>query len=330
MNKVLSVAVPAYNVAKYLPDTLASYCAGIVDERLEVIVVDDGSTDSTAALAREFINLFPQIFRLVSKENGGHGSSICAGIDAAQGKYFRVIDGDDRICTANIPALLDVLEAADDDLVVDVRREVNIETGASELCTLPADIPCGVSLDFEDVCDRADLEHCLTIHTTCMRTEFLREHAIRLLEHTFYVDLELVVKVASFARTVRFNNLEACNYYIGNAEQSVAPANFVRRWADHTRVTEEMLRFATETPLSDRRRAFAFERVRLLCNTHLNIALIYDEDRARGLARANEFRAYLQDTYPEFARACEKRYWVALALHYAGIDARKLDRLMGR
>ena len=122
MSKVLTVAVPSYNVERYLADALASYVAGEVDERLEVLIVNDGSTDSTPLIAAEFVRLWPTIFRVVDKENGGHGSAVNAGIDAATGKYYRVIDGDDRICTANIPALLDAMEAADADVFVDVKR----------------------------------------------------------------------------------------------------------------------------------------------------------------------------------------------------------------
>ena len=330
MAKVLSIAVPSYNVEAYLPDTLASYVAGGVDDRLEVLIVNDGSTDGTQRLGEEFVKLYPQVFRLVNKENGGHGSSINAGLAAATGKYFRIIDGDDRICTVNIPALLDALECADEDLIVDVKREVTIGTGESRLLTLPDDIPCGITVAFDEVCTRADLDEFFMIHSISMRTDFLRAFNISLLEHTFYVDYELIVKIASFAQTVRFVNLEVCNYYVGNAAQSVAPANYVKRWNDHCRVTEELLRFSVSQDLSEARQAFVDERVRLICNTHYVIALIYDTDRARGLERGQNFRAYLQDCFPAFARATTKRYYEALALHKLGFDAARLDKFMGR
>ena len=330
MSKVLTIAVPSYNVERYLPDTLASYCAGDIDDRLEVIVVDDGSTDDTALIAHEFEKLFPSIFRVVSKENGGHGSAVNAGVEHARGKYFRVIDGDDRICTANISGLLDALEEADEDLVIDVKREVVMGTEESRLLQLPPDIPLKSTISFDDICNRFDIEEFFMIHSTNVRTDFLREHDIRLLEHTFYVDYEFIVKIASFASTVRFLDLEVCNYYIGNAEQSVAPANYVKRWADHTRVTEEMLRFARALDASPARKEFIDSRVRLLVNTHYNIALIYDDDRKRGMERAREFRAFLADNYPDFHAAGEIRFRQAQILHYLGFDAGRLDKLMGR
>lgn len=330
MNKVLTVAVPSYNVERYLADSLASYCADGADPRLEVLVVDDGSTDSTRLIADEFVKLHPDLFRVVSKPNGGHGSAINAGIEHATGTYFRIIDGDDRICTMNIPHLLDCLEAATEDLVVDVKREVSIETGDSRLLALPGDIPLECTLSFDDMCTRFDIEEFFMIHSVNVRTEFLRAYDIRLLEHTFYVDYEFIVKIASHANTMRFLNVEACNYFVGNSEQSVAPANYVRRWGDHTRVTNELLEFTSSADLPPVRQAFVDSRVQLLVNTHYNIALIYDDDRKRGVQRAKEFHEFLAQRYPAFATATETRYRQARMLHYLGFDARKLDRLMGR
>ena len=328
--KVLTVAVPSYNVERYLADSLASYCAGELDDRLEVLVVNDGSTDSTPVIANEFVKMFPDIFRLVSKENGGHGSAVNAGIDEARGKYFRIIDGDDRICTMNITALLDALEVSDDDLVVDVKREVVIGTDESRLLELPGNIPRKVTLPFESVCTRFDIEEFFMIHTVSVRTDFLRRHGVRLLEHTFYVDYEFIVKIGSAASTIQFLDLEVCNYYVGNAEQSVAPANYVRRWGDHTRVTEELLRFADGSQLDGARQEFVDSRCRLLVDTHYNIALIYDDDRARGLERAKQFRAFMKEKHPRFFSASEGRYRKALVLHKLGFDAARLDKLMGR
>ena len=330
MSKVLSIAVPSYNVERYLAASLGSYVAEGADDRLEVLIVNDGSTDGTREIAKKFCERYPQVFRLVDKENGGHGSAVNAGLREASGTYFRVIDGDDRICSANVALLLDSLEQAEEDLVVDVKREVVMGTGESRVLSLPADLPLEETLPFSQVCLRQDIEEFFMIHTLSMRTEFLRKHEVTLLEHTFYVDYELIVKVASYASTIRFLDLEACNYFVGNAEQSVAPANYVRRWDDHTRVTYELLKFADDARLSPERQLFVNNRIQLLVNTHYNISLIYDEDRERGLARADEFRNYLKMHHYPFYVAGERRYHLAKVLHHLGFDSGRLDKLMRR
>lgn len=330
MNKVLTIAIPSYNVQQYLRASLNSYCCEPVDERLEILIVDDGSSDATAEIALEYVQKFPGLFSLISKDNGGHGSAVNTGIDFATGRYFRVIDGDDRICSANISALLDKLEACADDLVIDVKREVTFGTGESRRFDLPANLPLDESIPFKDVCLRNDIESSFQIHTLSMRTDFLRERRVKLLEHTFYVDYELVVKVSAWADTVRFLDLEVCNYYVGNIAQSVSPTNYVKRWDDHERVCRELLAFATESALDDTRKRFVEERVDLLVNTHYNIALIFDEDRRRGLMRARWFRDFLISDYPAFEKRSRTRYYQARILHHLGFDAKKLDRLMGR
>ncbi len=95
MQKLLTVVVPAYNAEKYLKHNLDSLCIdGVLDE-LEIIVVDDGSTDNTADIIDSYADKYPQTIIPIHKENGGHGSGINTGIKHATGKYFRVIDADD-------------------------------------------------------------------------------------------------------------------------------------------------------------------------------------------------------------------------------------------
>ena len=93
MEKILTVVIPAYNVEKYLSDTLTSFLDDSVLEDIEVLVVDDASKDSTPQIAAEYVNRYPQTFRLVSKENGGHGSTINTGISEATGKWLTVMIG---------------------------------------------------------------------------------------------------------------------------------------------------------------------------------------------------------------------------------------------
>ena len=328
--KILSIAVPAYNVEQYLAKGLSTYADARLESDLEVLIVDDGSTDETSHIAQRFVDKHPSLFRLISKQNGGHGSAINAGLAHATGKYFRIIDGDDWAHTDNLVALIDILRHTETDLVVDVKREVKMGTDESRLFPLPDSIPQATPLAFSEVCLRAEIESSFMIHTISARTDFLRSHQVSLLEHTFYVDYEFIVKATCFAETVEFYDLEVCQYQVGNIAQSVAPANYVKRFDDHTRVVKELLQFSTQQALPDIRRQYVNSRVDLLINTHYNIALIFDEDRKRGLARAQEFYRWLESTYPERFLSTKRRYKKALILHHLGFNAQKLDKLMGR
>ncbi len=330
MAPLLTIVVPAYNVAAYLSRGLSSYD----DERfvglLEVIVVNDGSTDETPRIALDFVERRPQVFRLISQENGGHGAAVNTGIENATGKYFRIVDGDDWVSTDGLADLLTNLAATESDLVIDVKQEVDLSTGKTQLFPIPPLVPFATEMPFVEVCGLHDLAPFMMIHTLTVRTDYLRELRIHLLEHTYYEDLEYVLKTIIQASTVAFLNINVYQYLVGNAGQSVADDNYVKHWDDHSRVTEELLAYYEALlPTLDRprQRYFAY-RLTLLINTHYNIALIFDKDRKRGLKRAQAFRRFLRDSYPELARQTDKRYKSALLLHYLGIDSQaRLNKL---
>jgi glycosyltransferase involved in cell wall biosynthesis len=90
---LVSVVIPCFNAEAFLAETLESVC-GQTYRQLEILVVDDGSKDRTAEIAREFSARDPRV-RLVQKPNGGLSSARNAGIDHAIGKYISFVDGDD-------------------------------------------------------------------------------------------------------------------------------------------------------------------------------------------------------------------------------------------
>lgn len=91
--KHLTITVPCFNSEQYLKRCLDSLVAG--GNEVEIIVVNDGSTDHTGEIAEQYCRQFPDIVTVVHKENGGHGSGVNTGLALATGKYFKVVDSDD-------------------------------------------------------------------------------------------------------------------------------------------------------------------------------------------------------------------------------------------
>ena len=112
-NKMLTVSVAAYNVASFLRETLESCVIPEVLDDLEVIVVNDGSTDETARIAEEYQKRYPLTFRLINKENGGYGTTVNRSIEEAKGKYFKLLDGDDRFNQKGLRQLVEFLRQTD-------------------------------------------------------------------------------------------------------------------------------------------------------------------------------------------------------------------------
>lgn len=92
----ISVIVPAYNVERYLRPCLDSLEAQVFRD-FEVVVVDDGSTDGTADIAKQFAERRPDMFRVVCRQNGGLSDARNAGMAVARGKYYAFVDGDDLV-----------------------------------------------------------------------------------------------------------------------------------------------------------------------------------------------------------------------------------------
>jgi|HigsolmetaAR201D_1030396.scaffolds.fasta_scaffold00288_10 Glycosyltransferases involved in cell wall biogenesis len=91
---VVSVIVPVYNLEFYLERCLDSLVRQTLKD-IEVIVVNDGSTDDSQIVIDEFVRRHPHLFRVFIKNNGGHGSACNLGIDRAKGEYVTFLDGDD-------------------------------------------------------------------------------------------------------------------------------------------------------------------------------------------------------------------------------------------
>lgn len=123
MNKVLSLIVPVYNMEKYLEKCLASVLVPEKAGCYEVIIVNDGSTDSSINIARKYETMYPSIYIVVDKENGGYGSCFNIGIKIATGKYFKMLDSDDWFLSS-FPSYIDMLKHRDDDVIVNGVLEV--------------------------------------------------------------------------------------------------------------------------------------------------------------------------------------------------------------
>lgn len=114
----LSVVIPVYNVEKYLRRCIESVILpGRTD--YEIIIVNDGSTDSSPAIAREYAEKYPALIRLISTPNGGLGHARNTGLDAAAGDYVLFLDSDDRLSPGALDELLAITDGSFDILIFD-------------------------------------------------------------------------------------------------------------------------------------------------------------------------------------------------------------------
>ena len=104
MMKLLTITVPSYNSEAYLDRCMATLLPG--GDEVEILIVDDGSTDRTAEIADEYERKYPNIVRAIHKENGGHGDAVTTGIRNATGLFFKVVDSDDWVDERTLPKMI--------------------------------------------------------------------------------------------------------------------------------------------------------------------------------------------------------------------------------
>ncbi len=233
---LLTVIVPAYNAAAYLPRALDGL--GRMPG-LEVVIVDDGSTDRTGVLADEWASRHPEAMRVIHQVNRGHGGAINAGLEAARGAYVKVLDADDWFDLDALRTLLRLLAELDaqgetvDAVFTDfVHERLGKAAKAARFDTV---FPAGRMFAWSDT-ERFSRRQVLMMHAIVYRAQLLRDCGLRLPERTFYVDNLFVVQPLAHVRRMRYLPVPLYRYFIGRDGQSVAPEMMVRRVDEQLRV----------------------------------------------------------------------------------------------
>lgn len=219
--KLLSISVAAYNVEKYLKKTLDSFLiSDDVLKKIQVIVVNDGSTDKTKELAKEYVSKYPHTFKLIDKENGGYGSTINASLAVAEGRYFKTVDGDDWVDGKGLELFLNKIEDSDVDLIVSKFSTVSDYNGKIEQITN------GLSYDNQRRCFDDFLKQnsppFFTMHALTYKTELLKGINLRITENCFYTDKEYVMKSIPYVKTVMLVDTNVYMYRVGREGQSIS------------------------------------------------------------------------------------------------------------
>lgn len=220
---------------------------------VEIIIVNDGSTDHTGEIAREYAERFPGIVRAVQKENGGHGSGVNAGLALARGIYFKVVDSDDWLDEDAYRRLLVELKAYCGESCSDSRD-------IASMSLLPDMIVCNYvynhfyegttrSMGYQNVFPQGRLfgwneighfrpSQYLVMHALIFRTELLREVGVKLPEHTFYVDNLFACQPLPCVKRIRYMDIDLYQYFLGRDDQSVNERVLMSRIDQQIKVTK--------------------------------------------------------------------------------------------
>ena len=219
MNKPrISVIVPVYNVEKYLRQCLDSIVGQTLDD-IEIVVLNDGSTDGSLAIINEYAAKDERI-QVIDKPNEGYGKTMNRGIEAATGEYIGIVESDDWIEPNMYETLYSIAKSHNVDVVKSRFITFDDTTGKEDVIWMSEH-------DTERVINPRQSPAIFyvqpSIWSAIYKREFLNDKEIRFLESpgASYQDLGFNFKVWAMAERAYITMTPLVHYRVGHSGQSV-------------------------------------------------------------------------------------------------------------
>lgn len=253
--KLLSVAIPSYNSENYMRNCIESLLPG--GEEVEIIIVNDGSKDGTAAIADEYAAKYPTIVKAVHQENGGHGEAVNAGLRNATGLYYKVVDSDDWVDQEAYMKILNALAGlvkSGDMVDMFISNYVYEKEGKKrkKVMQYRSAFPTDQVFTWNDV-KFLHVGQYILMHSVIYRTQMLKDCGLELPKHTFYVDNIYVYHPLPYVKKMYYMDVNFYRYYIGREDQSVNEKVMIGRIDQQFAVTKIMIDDGNVWKISNRK-----------------------------------------------------------------------------
>lgn len=306
MNKLLTLVIPTYNMELFLRDCLDSL---IVEDELmrllEVLVIIDGGTDSSAEIGQEFADSYPDTFRVILKANGNYGSCVNRGLDEAQGKYIKTLDADDRFEAGSLSLFMRKLYGVETDMIISDYAGWNMQTGHIDHFRYNLPTPELFGIDQLKFKQNAPL----MMHAVAYRTSMLREMKYRQTEGIFYTDQEWTFMPVSRVKSIWYFPNTLYIYRVGREGQTVDINVWIRHSDQEILGLKKMTRFydGIVDNISDDLKQFMQYRL------HFRVAAIYNHFFIRSFGAVDDaiirdFDQFVSQHQPEFYPKVEQLF----------------------
>lgn len=247
-SKILSFGIPCYNSAAYMDHCISSILEGTnYAPDIQIIVVDDGSTkDATAQKADEWAECYPNIIKAIHQENGGHGAAVLAGLAAADGVFYKVVDSDDWLDAPSLAKLVDTIRASEAvhenvDLFISNYVYEHVPDNTQNYVSYRNILPTGRVFGWDEV-GHFHMWQNLIMHSLCYRADILRAGGgTPLPSHTFYVDNIYAFVPLPRCKRLYYLDVDLYRYFIGREDQSVNETVMAGRIEQQRRITRILM-----------------------------------------------------------------------------------------
>lgn len=231
--KTLTFVVPAYNMQEYLSRCVSSLLATPHPDDIEVLIVDDGSSDGTPALSDRLAAQNPGNVRVIHQKNKGHGGAVNTGMAEARGVYLKVIDADDWVGAGTLTTMMGALRKQRGckqpiDLFVTDYVYDKVNKRRKHTVHFRNVMKAGQRLGWDDL-RRFGIAQYMIMHALTFRTDILRQAQTELPEHTFYVDFIYAYQPFPWVNSIMYLPIPFYHYFIGRDGQSVQTDVMIRR-----------------------------------------------------------------------------------------------------
>ena len=307
MQKLLTIVVPVYKVEQYINKCLDSLIiASDLMEKMDVLVINDGTPDRSAEMSREYVNRYPGVFRQIDKENGGHGSVWNLGVKEAYGKYTRFLDSDDWL--ENLDLLLEKLENCDADLVI-----------THTMCHCPNDELWKmetVDMEFGKVYDADTFDwlgnrnhgNYVFHHSCTYKTEMFRQYLPLFLEKQPYDDVVLGAASKIGAKSLVAYDFILYHYLMDREGQSISTEVQRKNINAKIKTEKHTIRFVEEHPVEESTTKYLFFKDRLPKMYNFGYTGFFDFPYEDNRRMTKEWDAWVKENNPSMKTAIIRLY----------------------
>lgn len=322
--KVLTVAIPCYNSAAYMDKAIESLLIG--SEDIEILIVDDGSSDNTSIIADQYEKKYPNIIHAIHKENGGHGDAVNTGLKYANGIYFKVLDSDDWFDKDSLVKVLEILNDMIDnskslDMLITNYVYENVHIHKSKSINYKSAMPQNKIFTWDDLGYLKSSQNIL-MHSVIYRTEVLKKCDLELPKHTFYVDNIFVYKPLPYVNTMYYADLDLYRYFIGREDQSVNEKVMIKRIDQQIKITKIMID-CYDPMLIKCKKLQKYMIKYLVMMMTVSTVLLLKDNTEESLKKKEELWNYLNSRNEKLYEEVNKSF-LGLAVQFKGSLGRKI------
>ena len=314
MSKILTLVIPTYNMERYLDQCLTSLIVENLELRsqIEVLIINDGSKDRSSEIAHSYQEKYPNLFRVVDKENGNYGSCVNRGLKEAEGKYIKILDADDSFDTIEFERYLKKLERSNVDLILTPFYYVN--ENRKRLNRVKYDLKENEVLSFDQVTP-ALLKQSIQMHAVTYKTSCVRSINYKQTEGISYTDQEWVFTPLSAVNSIVYFNTPVYLYLWGRAGQTMSGENVKKCMLHNVLCAKKILTDYINFPSFDeaKQKIIDYKAMRTLEGPYFSYLVRFPElDRKELIAYEN----FLNELNPGFLEKADSFVLKGTSFHY--------------